>query len=315
MSHLLPRRLFIRPVPCFADANLSTPRSIIPSNLSHPASLTSTTSTPNIPGSLTSSSTSTTNNPTNPTLTSTGGGGGSSIYPSRLSGKARPGTGSNSDPNNPGSGGGSENVIKWGELLERFRQIQEKARRRNRALLRGGGDGEDEDEGMLGASTSQSSRTDVGAGVEERGRSLGNTIGNANKGRGEKALPDIPVLSGLKSAPLTGSGRSGMAHHQGGGFGSGTGATGGGGGVGRPLSASSGRFTGAGAGSGGGYGSRLLTPGVGTPTVSGPGAGTTGGGGGAGGPGHRKSKSSISGFGRLNLGGAGGRRGGAAEKK
>ena len=128
----------------------------------------------------------------------------------------------------------------------------------------------------------------------------------------EKALPDIPAPPG--SAPLTG-GRSGEGlgggnvgrRHQDS-FGSATGGTGTG--TGRPTSASAGKF------SVGGYGSRLLTPGVGTATVSGPGAGGQSAGTG---PGHRKSKSSIGGFGRLNLGsGIGGRRGGtgtAAEKR
>ncbi|KAF7510013.1 hypothetical protein GJ744_007117 [Endocarpon pusillum] len=191
--------------------------SIIPSNLNHPPGLTSTSSTPNIPGSLTSSSTSAPNNPTAPTLASTGGGGdqASPLPPERQT----PSVLAPAQPRTRTTRAAAEEAKTSSSGVNCWSGSDEsgEARRRNRALLRGDGDEEDEDEGMLDEDTNQSSRTDVGAGVGER---RGGNGGNANRG-GEKALPDIPVMAGLRSAPLTGvGGRSGMApHHQGGGLG------------------------------------------------------------------------------------------------
>jgi hypothetical protein len=86
---------------------------------------------------------------TSGTTSSVGGG-----YTGRL-GKTRDGIGGD--------------AIKWAELLEKFRNTQERARKRNQMMLRGGD-------------------SDIGGGPWTR-----STLEEGENGRGEKALPEIPA--------------------------------------------------------------------------------------------------------------------------
>lgn len=269
-----------------------------------------------------------------------GPGGGGGVYSSRL-GKPR------SDPLSL-SGSGGEVVVKWPELMEKFRQTQEQARRRRQlALLRrgvGGGGGYS----AIGEEDEEGAEGEIRPGDENIGPLARNLLkqclsdagmGSQERRKIDKDLPDL--TSSLASSPAggarntaLGNAGSGYSNRSAGTVGgtrpSGNGSTSAGspGGGGRPLSAASNRS------------SRLWTPGVGQPTISGP--GKTGGGGGSSsglssgvsrrgsnnsnnsgnGSGiaadsrdlrryHRKSKSGLSGLGRLNLGGS--RRGGNGE--
>ena len=233
--------------------------------LVHSTSASGSVGVSNVTGSLTSSSPALNTASSTPGAGPVGSGSGTTIYPSRLS---KPRT---TDPSTLAHA--TDNVIRWTELLDKFRNTQEKQRRRNQALLRGGPDGLD-----------GSSPGDDSIGPLAR-RMLDERYG-AEMADGEKALPDVPG-----SSASSGKGHRGGA--------AGPRDTGQGG---RPGSAASGRF---GASGGGnlsvGMGNRL-TPGGGLAAGAGTGAGQTP----SSGMGHRKSKST---FGRLNLGGKGGKHG------
>lgn len=126
--------------------------------------------------------------------------GAGTIYPSRLS---KPRTA------DPGHSAG-EHVIRWAELLDKFRQTQEKQRRRNQALLRGG-DGTDraspgdESIGPL-ARRMLDERIDFDESARPELSRANPSLGNRATGReGPGGRPDSAASGRLAGAPGLGS--------------------------------------------------------------------------------------------------------------
>jgi hypothetical protein len=143
-------------------------------------------------------------------------GAGSAVgVPGRLNRSSRE-VGSTSSSGGGVGGAGAQGDVRWPELLEKFRQTQEKARRRNERLLRGQSADGPEDFGAGGGievgGAARRSLLELHVDTQHHhgtgaGHGLGHGHGHGQLGRAGSRLNDRgPVSAGLRGNPRPGSG-------------------------------------------------------------------------------------------------------------